>query len=236
MVLSGNTAFWRVSFNADATVMECRKGDAPGTQVRADRRGEMWHSHDGCRGGMSRECGFPAWRLFGLEYFSLVGVGTSGVGPYVVRNPHHFLFKEPVDLKLREGDHLGGTPGRALPQPIGHEGDVRVSTLAKFQVEPPPPGMAQPTENPAGITLLADGIANWSKVKIGEPWDYFQRRQRGDSRPAHSGRALMIYWQRAGGGRVFHSGSINSGSTLEADARWSGLLKNVLAHFGVPIP
>jgi hypothetical protein len=46
----------------------------------------------------------------------------------------------------------------------------------------------------------------------------------------------MIYWQRAGGGRVFHSGSINSGSTLREDMKWSSLLKNVLAHFGVPIP
>ena len=78
VVLSGNTAFWRVSFNDDASVMECRKADAPGTQVRADRRGEMWHSHDGRRGGMSRECGFPAWRLFGLEYFSLDGRGHAG--------------------------------------------------------------------------------------------------------------------------------------------------------------
>ena len=130
-MLSGNTAFWRVSFNADATIIECRKGDAPGTQVRADRRGEMWHSHDGDRGGMSRECGFPAWKLFGLEYFSLVGVGTPGVGPYKVRNPDHFLFRRPIDLKLREGDSFGNTPGRPLPQPIGHEGDARVSTIAQ---------------------------------------------------------------------------------------------------------
>ena len=104
IVLSGNTAFWRVSFSADGTIMECRKGDAPGTQVRADRRGEMWHSHDGRRGGMSRECGFPAWRLFGLEYFSLVGAGAPGVGPFKVRNPEQFLFREPIDLKLRAGD------------------------------------------------------------------------------------------------------------------------------------
>ena len=59
IVLSGNTAFWRVSFNEDASVIECRKGDAPGTQVRADRRGEMWHSHDGRRGGMSASAASP---------------------------------------------------------------------------------------------------------------------------------------------------------------------------------
>ncbi len=43
----------------------------------------------------------------------------------------------------------------------------------------------------------------------------------------------MIYWERPGGGRVFHAGSINAGSTLAADSKWSGLLQNVLSHFGV---
>jgi len=233
VVLSGNTAFWRVSFNSDGTMMECRKGDAPGTQVRTDRRGEMWHSHDGARGGMARECGFPAWRLFGLEYCSLMGVGVPGAGPYKVRNPDHFLFRQPIDLKLREGDTFGGTPGRALPQPIGHECDVRVSTLAKFLVEAPPDGGKQPAEDPAGITLLADGVADWSKISSGAPWDYFQRQIPFGKAPPVPVAAEMIYWERPGGGRVFHSGSINSGSTLAADEKWSGLMQNVLFHFGV---
>ena len=30
IVLSGNTAFWRVSFNEDASIIECRKGDCAG--------------------------------------------------------------------------------------------------------------------------------------------------------------------------------------------------------------
>ncbi len=231
IVLSGNTAFWRVSFNADASIMECRKGDAPGTQVRADRRGEMWHSHDGRRGGMWRECGFPAWRLFGLEYFSLVGVGTPGVGPYKVRNPDHFLFRRPNDLKLSEGDTFAGTPGRALPQPIGHEGDARVSTIAKFLVEPRSDGGAQPTEDPAGITLLAEGFADSQKVAFA--WDYFQRPVPLAKAPPISVAAEMIYWERPGGGRVFHAGSINAGSTLATDPKWTGLMQNVLDHFGV---
>ncbi len=42
IVLSGNTAFWRVSFNEDASIIECRKGDAPGTQVpRGSSRGNV---------------------------------------------------------------------------------------------------------------------------------------------------------------------------------------------------
>ena len=166
VVLSGNTAFWRVSFNADASIIECRKGDAPGTQVRADRRGEMWHSHDGRRGGMSRECGFPAWRLFGLEYFSLVGVGTPGVGPYKVRNPDHFLFRRPNDLKLREGDTFGGTPGRPLPQPIGHEGDARVSTIARFLVEPPPDGGSTAHRRSRRHHAAGRGVRGFAKDRL----------------------------------------------------------------------
>lgn len=233
IVLSGNTAFWRVSFNADASIIECRKGDAPGTQVRADRRGEMWHSHDGRRGGMSRECGFPAWKLFGLEYFSLMGVGVPGVGPYKVRNPDHFLFREPIALNLKEGDSFCGAGANPLPQPIGHEGDVRVSTLAKFLVDPPPTGGSQPTEDPAGISLLADGFADAKKLPFA--WDYFQRPVPFGKGPGLSVAAEMIYWERPGGGKVFHSGSINSGSTLALDDKWSGLMQNVLSHFGVPV-
>jgi hypothetical protein len=231
VVLSGNTAFWRVSFNADASIIECRKGDAPGTQVRGDRRGEMWHSHDALRGGMSRECGFPAWRLFGLEYFSLVGVGVPGVGPYKVCNPDHFLFRRPNDLKLSAGDTFGGTPGHALPQPIGHEADARVSTIARFLVEPPPEEGASPTEDPAGIALLAEGYVDAKKIAVA--WDYFQRPVPLAKNPPLSVAAEMIYWERPGGGRVFHAGSINAGSTLAADPIWSGLLQNVLNHFGV---
>lgn len=231
VVLSGNTAFWRVSFNADASIIECRKGDAPGTQVRPDRRGEMWHSHDGRRGGMSRECGFPAWKLFGLEYFSLEGVGTPGIGPYKVRNPDHFLFRRPNALDLNDGDPFANTPGLPLPQPIGHEGDVRVSTIAKFLVEPPPEGGTQPTEDPPGITLLAEGFADMTKIPFA--WDYFQRPVPLGKAPPIPVAAEMIYWERPGGGRVFHAGSINAGSTLAADPKWAGLMQNVLHHFGV---
>ena len=231
IVLSGNTAFWRVSFNEDASIIECRKGDAPGTQVRADRRGELWHSHDGKRGGMSRECGFPAWQLFGLEYCSMFGVGTPGAGPYKVSNPDHFLFRQPNDLKLAQGEPFCNTPGKALPQPIGHEGDVRVSTLAKFLVEPPPEGGVAPTEDPAGMTLLAEGFADITKIAFA--WDYFQRWLPPGKAPLVHVAAEMIYWERPQGGRVFHAGSINAGSTLSADPRWTGLMQNVLHHFGV---
>ena len=43
----------------------------------------------------------------------------------------------------------------------------------------------------------------------------------------------MIYWERPGGGHVFHAGSINAGSTLSLNEKWAGLMRNVLDHFGV---
>jgi hypothetical protein len=106
-----------------------------------------------------------------------------------------------------------------------------VSTIAKFLVDPPPPGGTQPTEDPAGITLLADGFADVKKVAFA--WDYFQRPVPLAKAPAISAAAEMIYWERPGGGRVFHAGSINAGSTLALDETWSGLMQNVLSHFGV---
>ena len=177
----------------------------------------MWHSHDGRRGGMSRECGFPAWRLFGLEYFSLVGVGTPGVGPYKVRNPEHVLFRRPNDLKLREGDTFGHSPGRPLPQPIGHEGDARVSTIARFLVEPPPDGGAQPTADPAGITLLAEGFADSRRVAFA--WDYFQRPVPLAQGPSHLRRRgddlLGAAWRRARVSRRIDQRGIDAGDGSE---------------------
>ena len=237
VVLSGNTAFWRVSFNADASIIECRKGDAPGTQVRADRRGEMWHSHDGRRGGMSRECGFPAWRLFGLEYFSLVGVGAPGVGPYKVRDPRPLSFSrarrpEACAKATRLATHRGACfRSRSATRATSASRRSRSSSSSRL-----PRGWRSPPKIRAGITLLAEGFADWKKVSIVA---LGLLPAAGSGRPKHRPipvAAEMIYWERPGGGRVFHGGSINAGSTLAEDPKWSGLLKNVLAHFGVPLP
>ncbi len=232
VVLSGNTAFWRVSFNADASIIECRKGDAPGTQVRADRRGEMWHSHDGRRGGMSRECGFPAWRLFGLEYFSLVGVGTPGVGPYKVTQSRPLPLSPAQrsetahrgrvsaarrDVRCRSRSATRGTracrrsPGSSL---------IRLPTGERSRPKIPPVSRSWPKGLPIRGRSRSPGITSSGR--------FLSPRT-----PPISVAAEMIYWERPEGGRVFHAGSINAGSTLAVDEKWSGLLHNVLSHFGV---
>ena len=110
-------------------------------------------------------------------------------------------------------------------------GRLRLSTIAKFLVDPPPNGGIQPIKDPAGITLLAEGFADCRKIPFA--WDYFQRPVPLAKAPPISTAAEMIYWERPQGGRVFHAGSINAGSTLALDEKWSGLLHNVLSHFGV---
>ena len=225
--LSGNSLFWRVSYNDDETILECRKVDAPGEQLPAARRGECWHSHDFQRGGLLRECGYPGWRLIGLETLGWNNQGNpEQFGPYLVERADHFLFNKPQPTGLKNGEPIGQAPDGGLPRANGHEIDVRLSTLAAMQEMPNPPGATVPSD-PPGITRLANGIITWKKG--GAAFDYFFRA----IKPKSDQGGEMIYWERAEGGRVFNAGSIGSGWGLWADPKFQRLLGNVLSHFGV---
>jgi Concanavalin A-like lectin/glucanases superfamily len=235
IVLSGNTMYWRVSFSPDGTVMECRKVDGAGGLVNPSRRGEAWHSDDGLRGGLMRECGFPGWQLTGLETFGILNVGggspatplaaTAGdlaFGTFYVANPNHFLLQG-----------VGVTDNQAFAQyTVGHESDIRVATLEDIRAKAgnplPPPGAAVPVE-PPGITTLAVGH-NASICCY--PFDYFLDNVNVD--PV----AELIYWQRPDGGRVFNGGSIANGVALYYDDKngnndhvFAKLMTNVLTYF-----
>jgi N,N-dimethylformamidase len=229
VVLSGNAVFWRVSFNDDCSVMECRKADAAGARVPAARRGEAWHSHDGLRGGMMRECGWPGVNLIALDFLGYNNPGApEQFGPFIVEEAGHFLFKQPEDLGLGRGDRIGmGTDGIRIAN--AHEFDIRPSTFARLQEKPSPPDGTIPGD-PPGITLLANGQVYWKKG--GSAFDYFSRR----ISPQTDQGGEMIYWERPGGGRVFNAGAIGAGWVLSVDPKMSGLMRNVLAHFGVKQP
>ena len=94
-----------VSFNADASIIECRKGDVAGDAGPADRRGEMWHSHDGRRGGHVARMRLP--RMAAVRsgvLFARRRWGHSASVPTRCVIPTTFCFDRPNDLKLSHGD------------------------------------------------------------------------------------------------------------------------------------
>lgn len=217
VVMSGNTMFWRVSFDETGEVMECRKfGKNIGGRARA-KVGELYHSHDFKRGSLMRFCGYPAWKLVGL---TCIGWSGANFKPYQVDLPDHFLFKEPHKLDLAEGDAFGFTStGMGA---VGHEYDVRLSTILQATKEPARQGLVEPD----GITTLASS--------------HDKRNVLDFNAEAHAGRfgdeqtiAEIIYWDRPQGGKVFHTGSIATTWSLYHDKALSQLTKNVLHHFGV---
>jgi hypothetical protein len=224
VALSGNSIFWRVSFDEEGGVMECRKFDAriggrPGAPV-----GELWHSHDGRRGSLMRECGYPAWALVGLECAGWAGTGRAeDFGVYVADRPDHFLFRGPEPVNVSAGETFGHGPGGVLPRAVGHEWDVRPATLLRM-ARGTPDGATAPVE-PPGILTLARGILRGGAAVF----DYFTA----DTALLDGVCAEMIYWERPDGGKVFHSGAIGTAWALEADPRLGALLRNVLHHFGV---
>ena len=216
VVLSGNTMFWRVSFGDSDDVMEVRKY---GTSIGGRRHaqvGELYHSHDFKRGSLMRFCGYPAWKLVGL---TCVGWGGA-FKPYQVDSPDHFLFNTPHPLGLKKGDTFGfidkGTGA------VGHEFDVRLSTLQRATADSAIKGLVEPK----GITTVAS--SNDERAVI----DYNAEGHKpriGDDQTI----AEIIYWERPAGGRVFHTGSIATAWGVYHDKSLSSLLKNVLHHFGV---
>jgi N,N-dimethylformamidase len=217
-VLSGNTMFWRVSFDETAGVMECRKYDG-GLDIggQLDDVGELWHSHDFLRGGMLREAGYPCWELLGVDSAGMSDTSESDFLPFTMEDSTHFLFRAPRATGVVDGGVIGQAAHGGLPRAVGHEWDARIIRLAAD----PPPGTIAPVE-PPGIATLA--TARTCAVVI----DYYGRRHR-DTRLVSE----IIYWDRPQGGRVFVIGSIGAGWALSVDAALQNLLHNVLHHFGI---
>ena len=169
-----------------------------------------------------RECGYPAWKLVGLECCGWGGVEAKEAGVYHAAAPEHFLFNHPESVGLAAGDTFGHSPDGTSHKAVGHEYDVRLSTLIKM-TETIPAGGVLPAE-PAGLTTLALG-----KRPNQDALDFF-------TNPAKSPDGVlaeMIYWERPQGGRVFHAGAIGAGWALSVDPKLQALMRNVLHAFRV---
>ena len=215
IVLSGNTMFWRVSFDESDEYMEVRKyGTGIGGRKLA-QVGELYHSHDFKRGSLMRFCGYPAWKVVGL---TCIGWGGA-FKPYQVDKPEHFLFNQPHKVGLKKGDQFGFIDQKTGA--VGHEFDVRLSTLQRATADPAIKKLIEPK----GIVTVAssedaraviDYNAEGHKPRIGNERTI----------------AEIIYWERPQGGRVFHTGSIATAWGIYQDDSMSKLFMNVLHHFG----
>ena len=217
LVMSGNTMFWRVSFDDTGEVMECRKfGKRIGGRGRA-KVGELYHSHDFKRGSLMRFCGYPAWKNIGLE---CIGWGGGNFKPYRVDLPDHFLFNEPNKIELKKGDAFGFATKTIGA--VGHEYDVRLSTLLRATQNPAQKGLVEPE----GIVTVASSRDKRNVLDFNA--EGHKKRVGGEQTIAE-----IIYWERPQGGRVFHTGSIATAWGMYHDESLSRLVKNVLHHFKV---
>ena len=223
IVLSGNTMFWRVTFDDKAQVMECRKYDAHIGGRPSATVGELYHSHDKKRGSLMRYCGFPAWKVLGLECIGWWGLEKEDFGIYEAAQTHHFLFHRPHPVGLRNGETFGHAPDGGLPRVGGHESDVRLPRIRQI-TKHFPEGASFP-EEPTGITTLARIVKKGRRgINYFGLWEPLE----------HGVIAEMIYWERPQGGRVFHGGCIAGGWALSRDPKFQALMRNVLHHFGAP--
>lgn len=226
IVMSGNTFFWRTSYNADGSVMECRKYDARIGGRRAAPMGETWHSQDGNRGSLLRECGYPEYHFVGLACIGWDGLQKKeDYGIFFATDASHFLFHEPEEVGIDNGDSFGHAPDGGLPHAVGHEWDVRLPTLAAVTTHIPR-GAVLPDDEPDGIITLAEGY----RPAGGGTFDYFTN----PARTTDGVSAELIYWERPSGGRVLHFGAIAIGWALSRDPKLSAMVRNTMHHFDVP--
>lgn len=215
-VLSGNTMFWRITVDDELGVMECRKfGPTIGGRKLANI-GEIYHSHDSKRGSLMRNAGYPSWAVVGLDCSGWWGGANNGF--YTAKATDHFLFQKPERIDFSDRMTFGGAQS-GYRKACGHEGDIRLSSFAPLTQPIPKDGIFP--EEPVGIETLAS-----LERETVRALDYFARFEEQQKATLVD----MVYWQRPGGGKVFHAGAIAFGWALDADPKLSKLMRNVLFH------
>jgi hypothetical protein len=207
--LSGNTLFWRTTFDPTMTILESRK-TVPGEDARwlsPKRWGERWHGDDGRAGSQFPLLGRPAYEVLGLDTTGMIDDGTAtSFAALDVVAPEHPLFHRPEVVPFSARGTIGERNLNG-PKASGYEFDATAEVLG-YRDEPQP-----------GITVLASALG--------------QRNIEWNGRATDRG-ADIILWEREDGGRVFNAGSIGITGALVVDSGLRVLLRNVMAEFGVP--
>jgi N,N-dimethylformamidase len=230
VVLAGNAVFWRVTIDEHERVIECRKVDASSDQIPPERRGEAWHSQDGKRGGMLYRSGYLPWDLVGLDSLGWIDHdNAANFGWFVADHAEHFLFHEPNETGVSEGEEFGRPANGGLPSALAHEFDLRASAhyALRRRINPAMVEGEPEVVDPPGMIRLAGGHVDWSAG--GVLMGFFP----GSEHPELTDGGEIIYWERETGGRIFNAGTIGYGWAMSADPRLGMLLDNVLRHFGV---
>jgi hypothetical protein len=209
LCMSGDTLSVRVTFDSTRQVMECRKivFEEDPRWLAPPLWGESWHSEDHLPGGSYRRLGKPAWDVLGMSFKGMIDDGTSNAfSAYTVLEPDHFLFHTPNDVAVGPDGRIGTKSLNGLGGASGYEFDANLDRT----------GMG-PAPLP-GVATLASAIGQRNIEWLGE-------RNHG---------ADLIYWARPAGGTVVNFGSIGSAGALPVDAAFADLVRNTLAHFGIP--
>jgi N,N-dimethylformamidase beta subunit-like protein/concanavalin A-like lectin/glucanase superfamily protein len=205
--MSGNTLYWRASYDPATGVLESRKtvyGDD--TRWLAPRWwGERFHG-DGRPGGTWQEIGEPGYLLLGLDYQGMIDDGApTSFAPFTVLAPDHFLFRTPEIVPLGSEAQLGARSlnGGAAS---GYEFDATPDRLGVIST---------PLE---GLTVLASALD-----QLNIEWN--------GRDPLHGGD--VIHWMRPAGGEVVSVGSIAFSGALAVDDASGIFVRNALSHFGI---
>ncbi|PRX70567.1 concanavalin A-like lectin/glucanase superfamily protein [Nonomuraea fuscirosea] len=210
LCLSGNTAFWRVSYDPRTRVLETRKtslGDGlDDAWLPPERWAERWHT-DGHPGGQWSHLGRPPSELLGLETLGWIDSGDeTAYAPFTICAPGHFLMQEPEEVPLEDGAFIGTR---------SHDGPA----VSGYEMDGLPQALGKPALDPGGLTILGHAdhgprfVAHWG-VQAGYGAD-------------------LILWERPAGGIVFNAGATNYPGALAADPGIQALTRNVLHHMGV---
>ena len=211
--MGGNGFYWKIARQKQRPgVIELRRAEG-GIRTWAAEPGEYFHQFDGTLGGL--------WRRNGRPPQMLAGVGFSGQG-------------------LFEGSHYRRMPGAADPRAAWIMAGVEGETFGGFglsgggaagfeldRADPllgTPPGaviLARSEDHQAHFVTVPEELLGRATTIPGEP-------------PAELIRAEIVWFETAGGGEVFATGSITfAGSLSHAgyDNPISRMLDNVLRRF-----
>jgi hypothetical protein len=133
------------------------------------------------------------------------GTPTS-FAAFHVAEPAHFLFHEPEQVPLTAQGTIG-------------EKCLNGTKASGYEMDATPQVVGIASEPTPGLVTLASALGQFSIEYSGAD-------------PFHG--ADLIYWERPEGGQVVNAGSIGFSGALAVDPGVGALIRNVLAHFGVP--